>query len=165
MKRAFQGNLADSVDVVILGYYFGRGKKVNFGMGALLGGVYDREKDEFVSIAKIGTGITDEQWRTFKKDLDQVKQDQMDKRINIDKKLIPDQWVYPEIVVTVEADEITKSPVHTCARDKDGVGLALRFPRLKVWKRDKDAEDCTSVEEVVDMFESSKANKSRSKAK
>jgi DNA ligase-1 len=36
----------------------------------------------------------------------------------------------PEFVVTVLADEITRSPIHTCAQDEKGRGLALRFPRI-----------------------------------
>jgi len=152
MKRAFQGHLADTVDVVILGYYFGRGRQAGFGLGALLGGVYDEARDEFVSLAKIGTGVTDKEWKNIKKDLDDITVEQMPRRVNIEKVLYPDKWVYPKIVATVEADEITKSPTHTAGRTENSSGFALRFPRLKVWKRKKLPEDATSVKEVLDMY-------------
>lgn len=153
MKRSFQGHLADTVDVVILGYYFGRGRRSSFGMGALLGGVYDEDRDEFVSLAKIGTGITDAQWKNIKKDIDGILVEKMPGRINVEKILYPDKWVYPKIVATVEADEITKSPNHTAGRTDSSPGFALRFPRLKVWKRDKLPEDVTSVKEIRKMFD------------
>lgn len=63
LKRDVSGELSDTVDCVILGYIFGRGKRAAFGAGALLVGVYDNRKDEFVTICKIGTGLTDEEWR------------------------------------------------------------------------------------------------------
>lgn len=151
LKRAAHAELADTIDVVILGYYFGRGRQADFGIGAILGGVYDKEQDEYVSVAKIGTGVTDEQWKMIKEDLDELKIDERPKGVNVDKQLHPDQWVDPKIVSVVEADEITRSPIHTAGRDKEGVGYALRFPRLKQWNRDKLPEDATSVEELVGM--------------
>ena len=60
LKRSYRGELNDSVDVVIVGYYAGRGKRTEFGLGGLLTCVYDENSDEFRSIAKIGTGMTEE---------------------------------------------------------------------------------------------------------
>ena len=61
-------------------------------------------------------------------------------------------WVAPKLVVEVIADEITRSPVHTCAME-GGAGLSLRFPRVKGFVRlDKSAEDATTTEEVRQMF-------------
>jgi DNA ligase-1 len=156
LKRASQGQLADTVDVVILGYYFGRGRQANFGIGAILGGLYDRKKDNFVTLTKIGTGVTDEEWRTIKKDLDKITLKSKLKIIDCDKSVNPDVWVKPSIVATIEADEITRSPVHSSGRGKDGVGYALRFPRLKVWNRDKIPEDSTSIKELKRMYELSR---------
>jgi DNA ligase 1 len=152
LKRASQGHLADTVDVVILGYYFGRGRQAEMGIGALLGGVYDESADMFFSICKIGTGITDEKWREIKIDLDDIAVDVKPKRADVSDQLAPDQWVEPEIVATVEADEITKSPVHTAGRGEGNTGYALRFPRLKIWRRDKLPCDATSIEEIEKMY-------------
>lgn len=156
LKRASQGQLTDTVDVVILGYYFGRGRQVDFGMGALLGGLYDRKKDKFVTLTKIGTGVTDEQWREIKNDLDNLSVDKKPLIVDCDKSVKPDVWVRPQIVATIESDEITRSPVHSAGMDKNGVGYALRFPRLKVWKRDKIPEDSTSVRELKRMYKLSR---------
>ncbi len=152
LKRHSSGELKDTIDVVILGYIFGRGKRASFGAGALLVGVYDKEKDEFVTVSKIGTGLTDEEWREIHKRADKIKVDHKPARVNA--VMQPSVWIKPEIVIEVLADEITKSPNHTAGRDKDNIGYALRFPRLiKFREADKKAEDATTVKELVEMYQ------------
>src|SRR3989454_3092089 len=63
LKRHTSGELNDTVDLVLLGYYFGKGKRAEFGVGALLAGVYDAENDRFATITKLGTGLSDAEWR------------------------------------------------------------------------------------------------------
>src|ERR1051326_792523 len=63
LKRHSRGALNATIDCVLLGYFGGRGKRVGLGVGALLVGVYDKEADLFKSVTKIGTGLSDEQWR------------------------------------------------------------------------------------------------------
>lgn len=139
-KRAMRSDLADSVDIVLLGYYRGEGKLATFGIGALLAGVYDRKSDKFLTVTKIGTGITHEQWQSIKVACDAVKSDRHLDNVIVPKSLEPDVWLLPSLVVEVEADEITKSPLHTS-------GYALRFPRFKKF-REKKAEDATTIEEL-----------------
>jgi DNA ligase-1 len=151
LKRHSSGELKDTVDCVILGYIYGRGKRAEFGAGALLVGVYDKEKDEFVTVSKIGTGLTDDEWREIHKRADKIKVDHKPSRVN--SILQPSVWIAPEIVIEVLADEITRSPVHTAGRGEDGVGYALRFPRLvKFRESDKQAEDATTVSELIEMY-------------
>jgi DNA ligase 1 len=151
LKRHSSGELKDTIDVVILGYIFGRGKRSAFGAGALLVGVYDDKKDEFVTVSKIGTGLTDEEWREIHKRADKIKVDKKPARVN--SILTPSVWIAPEIVIEVLADEITKSPVHTAGKTESEPGYALRFPRLiKFREADKQAEDATTVKELVEMY-------------
>ncbi|MCA1648601.1 MAG: ATP-dependent DNA ligase, partial [Chloroflexi bacterium] len=63
LKKHSRGALEDTIDCVMLGYFLGRGKRAELGVGALLVGVYDQDADEFVTVTKIGTGLGDEQWR------------------------------------------------------------------------------------------------------
>lgn len=145
LKRHSSGELKDTIDVVILGYIFGRGKRADFGAGALLVGVYDDSKDEFVTVSKIGTGLTDEEWREIHKRADKIKVNKKPARVN--SALNPSVWIKPEIVIEVLADEITKSPTHTAE-------YALRFPRLITFREaDKRAEDATTVKELIEMYE------------
>jgi DNA ligase 1 len=151
LKRHSSGELKDTIDCVILGYIYGRGKRSEFGAGALLVGVYDKDKDEFVTVSKIGTGLTDEEWREIHRRADKIKVDHKPARVNAI--LQPSVWIKPEIVIEVLADEITRSPIHTAGKDEEGVGYALRFPRLvKFRESDKRAEDATSVKELMEMY-------------
>ena len=70
LKRHEEGHLTDTLDAVVLGYYAGRGKRAAFGIGAFLVGVYSPKHDRFESVAKIGTGLTDEEWIELKKRCD-----------------------------------------------------------------------------------------------
>ncbi|MDO8498624.1 MAG: ATP-dependent DNA ligase [bacterium] len=151
LKRHSSGELKDTIDVVILGYIFGRGKRAEFGAGALLVGVYDQEKDEFVTVSKIGTGLTDIEWREIHAQADKIKVEQRPARVN--SILEPSVWIKPEIVIEVLADEITRSPVHTAGKAGKEPGYALRFPRLITFREDKEPEDATSVKELVEMYQ------------
>jgi DNA ligase 1 len=145
LKRNTSGQLNDTVDVVLLGSYRGKGKRVEFGAGALLAGVYDSDKDEFVTITKLGTGLSDQGWRDIYQRLASLEV--AEKPARVSSTLVPDAWLEPSIVVEVLADEITPSPRHTA-------GFALRFPRIVSFRTaDKKPEDATSLREIREMFE------------
>ncbi len=150
VKKSIEGRVVDTIDAVILGYYYGSGKKVGFGMGSLLIGIYNRENDVFESVGKVGTGFTDEDWEKVSERLNSLVIEQKPERVFSDLK--PDVWVYPEVSITVEADEISKSSAHTACKSALGFGLSLRFPRLIEFDRDKLPEDITSSQELVQMW-------------
>lgn len=134
------GKLADTFDLVVLGYYYGRGKRAGFGIGAFLTGL--KKGDSWVSIAKIGTGLTDIEFTELRKRLDNLEIVQKPENCLVEGSLTPDVWVSPKVVVEIAADEVTKSPSHSG-------GLALRFPRLVRFRDDKGSEQATSWEEVL----------------
>jgi len=152
-KREEKGSLDDTIDCVVLGYYFGEGKRSGFGIGAFLVGVYDEKEDLFKTIAKIGTGLSDEEWRSLRESCDRLKKSEKPARVVISKGLIPDVWVEPSIVVIIRADEITKSPVHTAGKIGNEPGFALRFPRIMGFRKDKSATDATTVNEIKKLYE------------
>lgn len=146
-KRASRSELADSVDVVVMGYYAGRGRQVKFGIGAFLVGIYDKDSDKVLTLAKVGTGVTDQQWGEIYKKFEEIKVPEEPKNYQINKSLKPDVFVRPEVICVIEADEITKSPIHTS-------GYALRFPRLKEFGRiDKGLAETTTREEVENLHQ------------
>jgi DNA ligase 1 len=160
LKRAYQGELNDTVDVCLVGYLLGRGYRARFGIGSLLGAVYDEATDTFKSVCKIGSGLSDENWPRMKALLDTQRVDH--KPARVDSRLVPDVWVEPKFVVTVLADEITRSPVHTAAQDERGRGLALRFPRVVDFVRDdKSPEDATTTKEIAGMFAQQRRSSNR----
>jgi len=151
LKRHSSGELNDTIDCVILGYISGKGKRTAFGAGALLVGVYDAKTDEFVTVSKVGTGLTDEEWKEVHKRADKISVDHKPARVS--SSIVPSVWIKPEIVIEILADEITRSPVHTAGKTQDEPGYALRFPRLVSFRSfDKKAEDATSVKELIEMY-------------
>ena len=138
-----EGKLADTIDAVIMGYTRGRGKRASFGIGQFLAGVKDGDK--FKTISKVGTGLTDVQFRELSKRLLKIKVTDKPKEYEVHKDLEPDFWVVPEVVVELAADEITKSPKHTA-------GLALRFPRLIEFRDDKSPGQATTLTEIKKLF-------------
>ncbi|HEY6876052.1 MAG TPA: ATP-dependent DNA ligase [Candidatus Dormibacteraeota bacterium] len=152
LKRTTSGQLNDTVDLVLLGYYYGKGKRTEFGLGALLAGVYNAEKDRFETITKIGTGLSDAGWREIHQRADPLQVPEKPARVT--SLLTPDVWLKPEVVVEVLADEITPGTNHTAGKAGDGPGFALRFPRIVSFRSgDKRAEDATTVKEIVEMYQ------------
>jgi DNA ligase-1 len=145
LKKHSRGALEDTIDCVMLGYFLGRGKRAELGVGALLVGVYDKESDEFVTVTKIGTGLGDEQWREVGERAAPYRSDARPARVR--STVTPSVWVEPKIVLEVLADEITKSPNHTA-------GYALRFPRvIRFRDADKRPEDATTLQELVELYQ------------
>jgi DNA ligase-1 len=145
LKRHSRGALNDTIDCVLLGYFVGRGKRVGLGVGALLVGVYDTEADVFKTVTKIGTGLSDEQWREVGTRAEPFRAEQRPARVV--STITPSVWLEPKIVVEVLADEITDSPNHTA-------GYALRFPRvIRFRDEDKRPEDATTLQELVELYQ------------
>lgn len=132
--------LSDTVDAVVMGYWYGKGKRNQFGVGAFLIGVQGND-EQIVTLSKVGTGLSDDQWRELKTRCESIVSIDKPTRYVVDKLLIPDVWVDPKIVVEVAGDELTKSPNHSA-------GVALRFPRLIRFRDDKKVEQLTTVTEL-----------------
>lgn len=157
LKRGMSREMTDSVDCVVIGYNLGEGKRTALGAGALLLAVYDSETDEYHSICKLGTGMTDAQMVDI---IARVKPlERSERPTNVRSRLIPDRWVTPEVVLEVMADEITVSPTHVAGAVDDGPGYALRFPRLERIRDDKRADEATSVERIRTVFSAQRTRK------
>jgi len=152
LKREYQNELGDSLDLVVIGAFFGKGRRTGK-YGTLLLATYNDEEDVFPSICKVGTGFTDES-------LDQLYQIlsskvTLKKNPRIVSEMEADVWFEPELVIEIVASEITQSPIHKTAIDKikEKTGLALRFPKFtgKI-RTEKNAEDASTDEEVIALY-------------
>ena len=152
LKREYQNELGDSLDLVVVGAFFGKGRRTGK-YGTLLLSTYNDEEDIFPSICKVGTGFTDES-------LDQLYQIlspkvTLKKNPRIVSEMEADVWFEPELVIEIVASEITQSPIHKTALDKikEGTGLALRFPKFtgKI-RTEKNSEDASTDEEVIALY-------------
>lgn len=154
LKRTQEsGTLTDTIDAVILGYYFGRGRRASLGIGAFLIGVYNKRNDTFETIAKVGTGLSEQAFKDLKKMCDEHKVDHKPFNVVCAKELYPNVWIEPKLVWTVIADEITRSPLHTAGKTEHELGYALRFPRALHFREDKNQIEATTVTEIKKMFE------------
>ncbi|HET7345065.1 MAG TPA: ATP-dependent DNA ligase [Nitrososphaeraceae archaeon] len=152
LKREYRSDLADTLDLVIIGALYGRGRRVGK-YGALLLAAYDSKSDMFRSTCKVGAGFTDQHLEQFFDNLETHLITHRHARVDTVMKM--DVWFEPKIVIEVIASEITLSPSHTAAINsiRQGFGLALRFPKFTGKIRyDKKPEDATDIKELVSMY-------------
>ena len=162
LKREYRNELGDSLDLIVIGAYFGRGRRTGL-YGTLLLATYNPEKDNLPSICKVGTGFTDES-------LDQLYQIlsnnvTLKKNSRIVSEMEADVWFEPKLVLEIVASEITLSPIHKTGFDsiRKGSGFALRFPKFTGKIRyEKAIEDASTDEEVLTLYMSqSKINQEK----
>ena len=144
-----RGKLSDTIDCVVMGFSSGKGKRVGFGVGQFLAGI--SEGDVFKTVTKVGTGLSDKQFKELNKRLAEIKVKEKPKDYEVNKDLFPDFWVLPKVVVELAADEITVSPKHTA-------GLALRFPRLIKFRDDKRVDQITTLDELHSLLKLQKTS-------
>ncbi len=151
-KRDYKVEMGDTVDLVVVGAFAGKGKRRGT-YGALLMAAYNPEKDRFETVCKLGSGFTDEQLAYLPKKFEELKIERKHPRVWSE--MDADFWFVPKVVLEVIGAEITLSPTHTCARDviEKGSGLAIRFPRFTGrWRDDKSPEEATTTKELVEMY-------------
>ena len=147
-EEGARGKLSDTIDCIVMGYTSGKGKRVGFGIGQFLAGIKDG--DVFKTVTKVGTGLTDEQFKELNRRLSEIKSSNKPKEYKVNKDLEPDFWVFPKVVVELAADEITVSPKHTA-------GLALRFPRLIRFRDDRGPSNVTDINELKAIYKLQKS--------
>lgn len=150
LKRGY-GALADTFDVAVVGYFKGKGKRAAFGIGSLLCAVFDPLNDRFRTVSRVGSGLTDEEWREFKRKLDEVSI--TEKPAQVDSAVLPDVWVQPQYVIEVIAGEVSRSPRHTAGKVGKEKGYSLRFPRVSRFRFDRRAEDAATEKEIIQAFQ------------
>jgi DNA ligase-1 len=152
-KRDYKSEMTDTVDLVIVGAFHGRGKRAGV-YGALLLAAYNPDADMFETVTKCGTGFTDEDLAKLPKMLQKHVTAHKHPRVN--SLLEADVWFEPVMTLEILGAEVTLSPIHTCALNairKDS-GLAIRFPRFTGnFRVDKSAEDATTISEIAEMYQ------------
>ena len=152
-KRDYKSEMTDTVDLVVVGAFHGRGKRAGT-YGALLLAAYNPDNDTFETVTKCGTGFTDEDLAKLPEMMKKHVISHKHPRVN--SMIEADVWFEPKVVIEVLGAEITLSPIHTCAMDaiRKGSGLAIRFPRFTGnYRLDKAAEDATTSNEIVEMYQ------------
>ncbi|OMH85523.1 DNA ligase 1 [Zancudomyces culisetae] len=149
------GGIGDSIDLVVLGAYYGKGKRTGFYGGFLLG-CYDPDREEFQSCCKLGTGFSDADLDKFAKELKPLVVEKVPFQYSYDvDQTKPDVWFDPKAVWEIKAADLSLSPIYKAgiglvSNDK---GISLRFPRFIRERPDKTPEQSTSADQIAELFE------------
>ncbi len=153
LKREYRSELTDTLDLVVIGAFHGKGRRAGT-YGTYLLAAYDDERNLFTSISKVGTGFSDEELTRIPKLL-KGYESQVRPPV-VESKMTPDIWFKPHLVIETIASEVTLSPIHTAGfgRIREGSGIALRFPKFTGRTRDdKKPPDATTVGEIIKMYQ------------
>ncbi|PKP60622.1 MAG: DNA ligase [Candidatus Altiarchaeales archaeon HGW-Altiarchaeales-1] len=123
----------ETLDVVIVGGTWGEGKRAQW-LASFLLAVREPISNKFLTIGRLGTGFTDEQFKEMTENLREL----------ITREEGKDVEIRPSVVIEVAYEEIQKSPSYTS-------GYALRFPRLVRFRGDKSPEEADTVERVEEL--------------
>lgn len=152
LKREYRSELTDTIDLVVIGAFHGKGRRAGT-YGTYLLGTLDEAREVFTSVAKVGTGFSDEDLARIPKLLKPYEL--RVKPPDVESKMVPDVWFKPHMVIETIASELTLSPIHTAAMGlvRPGSGISLRFPKFTGKIRDdKSPQDATTVEEILGMY-------------
>lgn len=106
--------MGDSLDLVVVGAYYGKGKRTNW-YGAFLLACYDPDSENYQTICKIGTGFSEELLQQFYDELHPLELTG-GARGNIEVGgAKPDVWFEPKVVWEVLTADLSLSPVYTAA--------------------------------------------------
>jgi DNA ligase-1 len=153
LKRDYRTELSDTLDLVVVGALYGRGRRRGT-YGALLLAAYDPAADVFRTATKCGTGFSDAELAALPDKLAPLAREEPPARVDPGH-AEADVWFEPALVAEILSAELTLSPRYSAAwgKLKDDSGLALRFPRFTGrWRDDKAPEDATTTDELVTMY-------------
>jgi len=152
LKKDYLAGVGDSLDLVVVGGYYGKGKRTNV-YGAFLLACYDADSEEYQTICKIGTGFSEEALAAHYTALQPLETEKVRGDVKVGGAK-PDVWFEPKVVWEVLTADLSLSPVYTAAQGLiEERGVSLRFPRFLRVRDDKGADDATGPEQVAEMYE------------
>ena len=152
LKRDYRTELSDTVDLVVVGAFAGRGRRRGV-YGALLLAAYDADAGVFAAVSKCGTGFSDADLAALPERLAPLARAQRPARVDAHQE--PDVWFEPGLVLEILSAELTLSPNYPAAwgQIQEDAGLAMRFPRFTGrWRDDKAATDATTTSELISLY-------------
>ncbi|XP_049848369.1 DNA ligase 1-like [Schistocerca gregaria] len=155
-KKDYSEQMADSVDLVPIGAWYGRGKRTGV-YGAYLLACYDEDEEMYQSVCKLATGFKDAQLVEYTASMKQVETPARPQ--NYSTGLKPDVWFEAVAVWEVRAADLSLSPQHQAAIGlvKEDRGIGLRFPRFLRIREDKLVQQATSSAQIAQMYRNQKS--------
>lgn len=157
LKKDYMESIGDSLDLVPIAAFHGRGKRTGV-YGAFLLACYDSTNEEFQTICKIGTGFSEAILEQCSTSLRSKVIPKPKSYYRYADTVDPDVWFEPTEVWEVKAADLTISPVYRAAIGvvDSNKGISLRFPRLVRVREDKIPEQASSSEMVAEMYNTQK---------
>lgn len=150
IKNDYLDNIGDTLDLVVMGAYHGKGKRTGTYGGFLLG-VFNTETEKYETCCKLGTGFSDERLAQLYEDLSGIVTSDISEYVFSEKSIVPDIWIRPERVWEIKAASLSLSPVYVAGMD-NGRGISLRFPRFVKERRDKKPNEATTSCQLLAMY-------------
>ncbi|PQE06872.1 hypothetical protein CJF31_00010982 [Rutstroemia sp. NJR-2017a BVV2] len=158
IKKDYLSGIGDSLDLVVLGAYFGRGKRTSV-YGAFLLACHNPSTDSYETICNIGTGFSEQVLEELHTQLSSIVIDRPKPFYSHSSgnQHQPDVWFEPKYVWEVKTADLTLSPRYKAACkegiDKGGEkGISLRFPRFMRVRDDKKPAMATTSRQVAEMY-------------
>lgn len=123
LKKDYLAGIGDSLDLAVVGAYYGKGKRTNV-YGAFLLACYDSDSEEYQTICKIGTGFSEEALQAHYETLKPLEMEKPRSDIKVGGAK-PDVWFEPKVVWEVLTADLSLSPIYTAAQGLVGVLLFM----------------------------------------
>jgi len=144
LKSLEGGKLKDTIDVVLVGTFYGKGRRTGV-YGTYIGAVYNPENDNYIAFTRFFSGLTDELSESLTREMEEYRMERKPKNVICED--TPDVWLKPEVVMEITGDEITISDKFAT------LGYSMRFPVFLRLRPEKGPKDITTIKEIKDLYE------------
>ena len=155
LKKDYLEGVGDSLDLVVIGAYNGKGKRTGTYGGFLLAS-YNEDSGDLETCCKIGTGFSDEDLLNLYNKLHPTEIASPKNYFVYDtnnSNAVPDVWFEPSMLFEVLTADLSLSPIYKTGHQEFGKGVSLRFPRFIRVRDDKGIEDATSSDRVCEFYQ------------